>query len=191
MYRLPAVRSVLVFLFPNRLTSGLLEFFEAKLDVDLEAINVSESVFNDVEVLVVNQGTEVHGPVDTGFIVCGMGIEEGGVGEAATHHSEIVALASLDLGVEHAIEGGLELRAGAGGVEGFVFVDKPIESAPDLAAPGLFGALVGGEHAKRFDAAERDGDVRVVLVCRIVKVDDFGSGLGKDCEQIVHAGFVG
>jgi hypothetical protein len=39
--------------------------------------------------------------------------------------------------------------------------------------------LRGGQRPDRLEAAEQDGDVRVVFVGRVVQINDLGAALGK------------
>ena len=57
-------------------------------------------------------------------------------------------------------------------------------------ADDLLGPVGFGHAAHRGDGAERHGDVRVVLVGRVVQVDDFGFGRGEDGEEVVDHGGV-
>ena len=106
--------------------------------------------------------------------------EVGGVGPAAAHAGQVVALAAGDLRVEHAQQGRLQILV-RGQVEShLVRVHHPIQVAPHLAAVQLLRALGRGQAADGGDDSQRDRHVGVVLVGQVVGVDELGVGCAQD-----------
>ncbi len=109
-------------------------------------------------------------------LVHAVGLEVGGVGAAAAHAGQVVALAAGDLRVEDSQQGGLQVFV-AGQVEAdLVRVEHPVQGTPDFAAVEFFGALIGGQAAQGGDDPQADGHVSIVLVGGVMGVDDLRVG---------------
>ena len=138
----------------------------------------------DVERLVADERRQVHGEPELFGRVGLVRLEIAGVGPAPAGRGQVVALAALDLGVVDADEAHGQALAAADVERDLVVVVHPVEPAPDLAAVDGRRPLVGLELAQGGQGREGDGDVGVVLVGRVVGVDDLGPRRPEDLDQV-------
>ena len=112
-------------------------------------------------------------------------LEESGIRAAAAKHTKVIALATGDLRIKHAIESGREVVARADIVNDFFVIAHPVEIAPHLAAMHSLRALLGGQCAHCLNRRDGHADVRVVFVGRIVRVDHSRPGSAQLLDQSI------
>ena len=113
-----------------------------------------------------------------------MAVEKSSIGVATTDHREIVALASVDLGGEEAIDLSGEGVVPADIVSYFFLIEHPIEAAPDFATVDGFGAERLWEGSNRLNDWDDYGDMGGMFVGGIMGVDDVGGGGDEDLGEV-------
>jgi len=154
-------------------------------DILLQSVYEAGDVGYRVEFIVPDQRSQVHRPLHCGLLVGGVGVAESGVGRAPSEDGEIVALAAVDLGGEHLVQGAGEFGPGRDRHRGLLAVDEPVEVSPDFAAVGFTRSLRLGQLADGLQATEGAADVGVMLVREVVQIDDLGSAGFEDMTKVV------
>ena len=100
-----------------------------------------------------------------------MACGERGIRKPAPLRRQIIPLAADDLAVEHRRKTAHQVGMRSA-VEVHLFVvAEPIEIAPHFAPVHLFGALLGRKPPQRRDDFERRGNVRLMLVREVVRIE--------------------
>ena len=120
-----------------------------------------------------------------------MAVEKSSIGVATTDHREIVALASVDLGGEEAIDLSGEGVVPADIVSYFFLIEHPIEAAPDFATVDSLWAERFWEGSNSLNHSDDHGDMGGMFVGWIMGVDDAGGGGDKDLGEVFLKAEVG
>ena len=93
-----------------------------------------------------------------------------GVGAAAPHRSEVVPLPADDLRIKDAQQSELEIFMGGGIHQHLIWIDHPIERAPDLTPHESLGTFSRVQSADGFHHPQNNRDMRIMLVRKVMGV---------------------
>lgn len=111
------------------------------------------------------------------------------VGGAAAENGVVVALAAIDLRVEDRDDFARELGPRRDVEHDAVGVAEPVEVAPHLATVDERGPVFARERAERGEHGDEGGDMCVVLVGGIVRVDDTRATCTQNAAQLRNEEF--
>ena len=159
--------------------------FEVPAHICLEAVDGTEDVVDNVAVGICDEWREIHGVSNGARGVRVVGVQKSGIGAMTACHGEVVALASGDLGVKQAVQGHGETVVTSEVEQDFFLIDQPVQISPDFAAIDGAWTLGRREFTHGLQGGNDHADMRIVLVRRIVGVNDFRLCEPQDVEEVL------
>lgn len=156
---------------------------QAVADVRAEAVDRRQGKVFDRQLWICNKRRQVYGQGDHFRVIRALSFVKGGVRTAAPDHREVIALTSVNLTAENAIEGRSKLFIVAAIQTDSIVRAEPIQISPNFASVNFLRTAIGGQRTQRINGAQARRDMRVMAIGRIVRINGLRMRISENLIQ--------